>query len=41
MCAAQLDERTEGRILALMKELGIHYGCMDLIVTPHDELYFS
>lgn len=40
MTPHQLDETTEARILALMKQLGIHYGCMDLIVTPDDELYF-
>ncbi|MBB3815199.1 hypothetical protein FHY13_003584 [Xanthomonas arboricola] len=36
----RLDERTEARILILMKQLGIHYGCTDLIVTPDDEIYF-
>ncbi|SEM58286.1 hypothetical protein SAMN05428989_4111 [Pseudoxanthomonas sp. GM95] len=36
----QLDQTTEARILAVMKQLGLHYGCMDLIVTPDNQLYF-
>lgn len=36
----ELPQTVKNRIILLMKELGIVFGCFDFIVTPNDELVF-
>ena len=38
--AATLPAETAGRCLAVCRELGLSFGCIDLIVTPEGETIF-